>query len=151
MFRRDRNKHGRGIVFYINENIPCKFVNVQGLPIDCEVTLIELYIKSWKWVCIGICKPHSQNDKYFVENLSLALTKIFCEYKNVMLIGYVNFTVENKNLEVFMNTFYLECLIKKPTCFQFTNPTCINLILKNKKEFLKHYNVSEVGISDHHC
>ena len=28
-----------------------------------------------------------------------------CEYENFMLIGDFNFTVENKNFEVFMNTF----------------------------------------------
>ena len=58
-----------------------------------------------------------------------------CEYKNVLLIGDFNLTVENKNLEVFMNTLDLECLIKEPTCFQSTSPSCIDLILTNKKEF----------------
>ena len=48
MFRRDRNKHGGGIMFYINKNIPCKTVNVEDPSDDCEVTLIELPIKSWK-------------------------------------------------------------------------------------------------------
>ena len=54
MFRGDRNKHGGGIMFYINENIPCKTVNVEGLPDDCEVTLIELSIKSGEWLYIGL-------------------------------------------------------------------------------------------------
>ena len=35
-----------GIMFYINENIPCKTVNVEDLPDDCAVTLVELSIKS---------------------------------------------------------------------------------------------------------
>ena len=61
MFRRDRNKHDRGIMFYINENIPCKAVNFKGLPDDCEVNLVELSIKSRKWLCIGLYKPPSQN------------------------------------------------------------------------------------------
>ena len=73
-----------------------------------------------------------------------------CEYENVMLIGDFNLTVEKKNLEVFMNTFDLDCLIKKTTCFQSTSPSCIDLILTNKKEFFKNSNVFEVGISDHH-
>ena len=73
-----------------------------------------------------------------------------CEYENVMLIRDFNLTFENKNLEVFMNTFDLECLIKKLTCFQSTRPKCIDLILTNKKEFFKNSNVVEVGISDHH-
>ena len=36
-----------------------------------------------------------------------------------------------------MNTFDLERLIKKATCFQSTNPSCIDLILTDKKDFLK--------------
>ena len=99
MFRRDRNKHGGGIMFYINENIPCKTVNIEGLPNDCEVILIELSIKSRKWPCIGLYKPPSQNEKYFLDTLSLALTKMSCKYENIMLIGDLNLTVENKNLE----------------------------------------------------
>ena len=109
MFRRDRNKHDGGIMFYINENIPCKTVNAEGLPNDCEITLIELSIKSRKWLCIGLYKPPSQNEKYFLGNLSLALIKMSCEYENVMLIGDFYLPVENKNLEVFMNTSDLEC------------------------------------------
>ena len=49
-----------------------------------------------------------------------------------------------------MNSFGLECLIKKPTCFQSKNPSCIDLILTNKKDLFKNSNVLEVGISDHH-
>ena len=59
-----------------------------------------------------------------------------CEYENIMLIGDFNLTVENKNLEVFMNTCDLECLIKKPTCFQFTSPSYISVILTDKKGIL---------------
>ena len=67
-----------------------------------------------------------------------------------MSIGYLNLTVENKNLEALTNTFDMECLVKKPTCFQITSPSSIDLILTNKKEFFKKSNVLEVGISDHH-
>ena len=72
-----------------------------------------------------------------------------CEFENIMLVCDFNLTVENKYLEVFMNTFDLECLIKKPTCFQSTNPSCNDLILTNKNEFLKNSYILEVGISDH--
>ena len=49
-----------------------------------------------------------------------------------------------------MNTSDSQCIIKKPTCFQSTNPSGIDLILTNKKEFFKNSNVLEVGFSDHH-
>ena len=68
-----------------------------------------------------------------------------------MLMEDFNLTVENKNLEVFMSTSDLECMIKKPKCFQSAQSNCIDLILTNKKEFFKNSNVLEVGISDHHA
>ena len=43
-----------------------------------------------------------------------------------------------------MTTFDLECLIKKPTCFRSSSPTCIDLILTNKKEFFIITDVIEV-------
>ena len=49
-----------------------------------------------------------------------------------------------------MNTFNLESLTNKPTCFQSANPTCIDLILTIKKSLFKNSNVLEVGISDHY-
>ena len=34
LFRRERNCHGEGILNYINENIPSKTVNVEGIEKD---------------------------------------------------------------------------------------------------------------------
>ena len=65
-----------------------------------------------------------------------------------MLIGDFNLTINNTRLQNVMTTFDLECLIKKPTCFQSSNPTCVDLILTSKKEFVKNTDVIEVGISN---
>ena len=46
------------------------------------------------------------------------------ERENIMLIGDFSLIVENKNLEVFMNTFDTEYVIKKPTSFQSTSLRC---------------------------
>ena len=66
------------------------------------------------------------------------------------LIGDFNLMIHNKSLENFMTTFNLESLIKKPTCFQFSNPTCLYLILTNRRELFKNTDVIEAEISDHH-
>ena len=52
-----------------------------------------------------------------------------------------------KTLKFLWISFGLECLIKKPTCFQPKNPSCIDLILTNKKDLFKNSNVLEVGIN----
>ena len=65
--------------------------------------------------------------------------------------GDFNLTIENKNLEELLNFFNLKSLISSPTCFQSTNPTCIDLILTNQENlFSNSNNTCEVGISDHH-
>ena len=143
-FCRDRNKRGGELLFYINENIPCKLINDEIIPSDIEMIMFEFLVKTRKWLCIGLYKSPSQNENYFLDILSKVLGKQTCQYENVMLIGDFNLTVNNKNLGVFMNTFNLESLINKPTCFQSSNPTCINLILTNKKSFFKISNVLEV-------
>ena len=102
-------------------------------------------MKNRKWLCIGLYATPSQNEKYFLDHLSKTLGQLTCQYDKTILIGDFNLTVEN-----FMNTFDLECLIKKPTCFQSSNPRCIDLIFINKKELFKNNDVFEVGISDHH-
>ena len=112
--------------------------------------MIEFSIKTRKWLCIGLYKPPSQNDKYFLDNLPLDLNKLTCQFDNIILMEDFNLTVENKNLEVFISFFDMKCLIKKPTCFQSAKPNCIDLILPNKKELFKNSNVLEAGISDHH-
>ena len=108
-------------------------VNVEGVPNDCETILIEFSIKTRKWLCIGLYKSPSQNDKNFLDNLSLILDKLTCQFDNFTLMADFNLTVEDKNLEVFMSTFDMECLINKPTGFQSAKPNCIDLILRNKK------------------
>ena len=66
LFRRERNCHGEGILNSINENIPSKTVNVEGIEKDYEIIWIEIYIKSCKRLCIGLYKPPSQNENYFL-------------------------------------------------------------------------------------
>ena len=98
LLRRDRNCHGGGVLCYINENIPSKIVNVEGIVKECEIVLIEFSIKTRKWLFIGLYKPPSQNENNVLENLSLIINRLTCQYENFMLIGDFNMTIENKNL-----------------------------------------------------
>ena len=112
--------------------------------------MCEFLVKTRKWLCIGLYKSPSQSEDYFLDVLCKVLSKQPCQYENVILIGGFNLTVNNENLGVFMNTFNLESLINKPTCFQSANPTCIDLILTSKESLFINSNALELGISDHH-
>ena len=45
--RRDRNKHGRGLLFYINENILWKIINDEDIADGIEMILFEFLVIIW--------------------------------------------------------------------------------------------------------
>ena len=49
-----------------------------------------------------------------------------------------------------MCSFDLESLIDSPTCYKSINPTCIDLILTNKKNHFMKSATFETGLFDHH-
>ena len=134
----------------ISPQIPSKVPSLESIPMDIELILLEFTVKNQRWLCVGIYRPPSQNEKYFIDHLSKTLGQLSRQYDKTVLIGDFNLTIDDKSLQNFMTTFDLECLIKKSTCFQSSNPTCIDPILTNKKQFFKNTDVIEVGISDHH-
>ena len=71
-------------------------------------------------------------------------------YKNIILIGDFNLCLENAHLEDALENYDLNNLINKPTCYRPNNPTCIDLILTNKKNLCKLSDTFETGLSDHH-
>ena len=53
-------------------------------------------------------------------------------------------------MDDFCNMYNLQNLIKDPTCYKNPeNPTCVDLILTNKRNF-KHSKIIETGLSDFH-
>ena len=71
LFRRDRNCNDEGVLCYINENIPSKTVDVEGIVKEYEIVLIEFSIKTREWLFIGLYKPPSQNENNFFDNSGL--------------------------------------------------------------------------------
>ena len=71
-------------------------VSAEGVPDDCKIILIEFSIKTRKWLCICLYETTSQNDKYFLDNLSFILNKLTCQFANIMLLEGFNLTDENK-------------------------------------------------------
>ena len=67
-----------------------------------------------------------------------------------MVIGDFNLPVENSHLEAIIQAYDLRSLIKKPTCYQSDTPSCIDLILTNRKHLFQLSNTFETGLSDHH-
>ena len=150
VFRLDRNRFGGGLILYINENIPCRPLNDHPTFPNLELIAIEIHQNKRRWLFIGMYKPPSQSDREFTNRLSSIIDYYSPKYENLILIGDFNLSIENQHLDALIQAYNLNNLINKPTCFQSNTPTCIDLILTNKKDLFKLSNTFETGISDHH-
>ena len=110
----------------------------------------ELHQSNRKWLFLGIYKSPSQNDIEFLRIISLILDYYLPTYENFVVIGDFNLLVEKSHLEVIILAYDLSSLIKKPTCYQSHTPSCIDLILTNRKHLFQLSNTFETGLSDHH-
>ena len=95
--------------------------------------------------------PHKGNTKQYLSNVSKGLDELNSKYDNILIIGDLNTEMSEPSLNEFCQTYNLESIVNKPTCFKNPkNPSCIDLMLTNKQErFLKAKTV-ETGLSDFH-
>ena len=42
LFRKERNQHGGGLVFYVNQDSPCKTINTFSFPSSLEILPLEI-------------------------------------------------------------------------------------------------------------
>ena len=149
-YRLDRNPHGGGILDYVRDNIPSnlveldqKFENFEGFFIELELS------KKSKWLLSYSDNLHKANTKQHLSNISKGLEELNSKYNNILIIGDLNTKMSEPSLNEFCQTYNLESIINKPTCFKNPkNPSCIHLMLTNKQErFLKAKSV-ETGLSD---
>ena len=150
IYHRDRNSFGRGLLFYVNENILCRELTAEQIDSNFEIIFLEITIWTRKWLIIGLYKRPNQKEEYFCKNLGVVLNNYLSKYEHIILLGDFNLTTSNKYLADPMKLFNLVSLINTPTCFQSEIPRCIDLIITNKKSLFKNSKTFEVGISDHH-
>ena len=99
--------------------------------------------KKNKWLFSYCYNPHKGKTK--------GLDELNSKYHNILIIGDLNTEISEPSLNEFCQTYNLESIVNKPTCFKNPkNPSCIDLMLTNKQErFLKAKTV-ETGLSDFH-
>ena len=150
--RLDRNSHGGGILVYVRDNISSnlvkldqKFENFEGFFTELELS------KKNNWLLSYSYNPPKGNTKQYLSNISKGLDEVNSKYNNILIIGDLNSEMSEPSLDKFCQTYNLESTINKSTCFKSPkNPSCIDLVLTNKRErFLKAKTI-ETGLSDFH-
>ena len=137
-------------MFYINQNIPCKKLETFQLTSSMEILTLEINLGKEKLLIFGIYELPNINNSSFLNKLYNAITFYSTLFKNCFLVGDLNIVRDNTQLQNFCESFLLEHLIKRPTCYKGDTSTGIDHIITNiPKRFMKSVAL-ETGFSDHH-
>ena len=155
LYRHDRTSHAGGVMGYVRSDIPHTRVTEHELKLDyVESLALKLVINRENWLIISIYRSPCSNENMFIEHLTLTLEQAQSAYKQIILIGDMNFNMlrENKLLEV-CDQFSLKNMINDFTCYKnCDNPSLVDVcLLNNPNRFLSSFNlVQEAGFSDFH-
>ena len=150
LYRLERNSNGGGLLLYVREDIPSKFLKVKS---DCNIESIcvEVNLRKRKWFINGSFNPNKNFTSNHLESLNRIIDEYSKIYQNFLFLGDFNASVSEKCLAEFCILNGLTSLIKKPTCFKNPNkPTYIDFILTNQPSCFQHSKVFETEFSDLH-
>ena len=156
LFRKDRNQHGEGLIFYMDEGIPCKTINTFNFPNSLEVLPSEINLRNKKILVIGCYNLPSLNDEYFLDQIHGALSFYSTTYDNFLLLGDLKIFCDDERLKELCNSFSLGHFIKYqlvgqiPTCYMGTNPSSVDHIITNMTSLFMKFCIVDTGISDYH-
>ena len=129
-FRLDRDQHWGGIMAFIREDIPAKFLSADTKQI--EDSSIELNFHKRKWLLSCSYDPSKNNIMNHLDALRKNLALYSSEYEHAVLLGDFNVETKEPCIQSFLKLHGFRNLISEPTCSE--NPeklSSIGLILTN--------------------
>ena len=76
----------RGLLAFVNSNIPSKKPKIPGCLSDIQVMPVEINLKKQKWLVVTIQTHPSQCKNYFITELTKILHKYRGSYENIGLL-----------------------------------------------------------------
>ena len=143
-FRKDRDAFVGGLLFYVNEKLNCISLQICLPNTIIEILPLELSLLSSKWLILGTYKPPSQNESTYVSEIQKLPTYYRSSYDNILLLGDFNMSFSNKNTKDLCDLFELNHLIKDPTCFKSSHPSCIDNFYTNKNAMFSKIYILQV-------
>ena len=84
-FRRDA--FGRGLFFYVNEELNCRSLEICLSNRFIEILPLELRLLNSKWLILGTYKLPSQNESTYVSEIQKLLAYYRSSCGNILLLG----------------------------------------------------------------
>ena len=112
---------------------------------------VEINLRKNKWLLFCSYNPNKSNIQSHLENLTKSLALNSSNYKNLIILGDFNVSIDNSYMAGFRDAYDLKSLITEPTCYKNPEiPTCIELILTNHPRSFQNSCVFETSLFDFH-
>ena len=155
-YRKDRDKHGGGVMIFVREDIPSDELLKHEMDEDTEILFIEVNLRKTKILLIAAYNSptlkYRKPDDTFFQQIAHALD-VYSGYDKFILVGDLNLNalVENEALDDFMDEFHAKNLVKDPTCYANpSNPSCLDLYITNSYRSFQGTTTVTTGLSDCH-
>ena len=112
---------------------------------------VEINLRKKKWLLSVSYNLHKSLISNHLRAIGKNLDLCSGNYEHFLLMGDFNSEITENAMEVFMKVSNLKNLTKGPTCYKNPDkPSCIDLILTNRKKSFYSSHIIETGISDFH-
>ena len=116
--KKDQNKNGGGLLFYVNQDLNSKIVNTYNSLNDIEILPLELALTKRKWLILGLRKTPFLRSEIFISEVTKTTVTFNSEkYEYVLLMGDFNTTPENHYLKDFTDSDDIEKKYKRANLF----------------------------------
>ena len=89
-FRKDRDVHGRELLLYVRDDIPCKEIKSHPLPNNIECLFIEIKLRKKKYILVAGYNPHKDTISYFLTHVGNTLDKLPGDYDNTRRLQFLS-------------------------------------------------------------
>ena len=150
VLRRDRNRHGGGVMFYVCDNVSYKHVSITTE--EVENIWLSLVVNKKSYLIGNIYRPPSSHSDYFDNMLDL-IEQATNISENVIVVGDLNYDcsagLSINPLQYIESMFEMKQLVTSPTRITTTSSTLIDVILSNVPDHHETTTVLPVCLSDH--
>ena len=110
-------------MLFILEGIPSKLLNADTSISGIENILVEINLRSKKWLISGSYNPHLNSIQNHLVQLSKKFDFYSSKYENFIVLGDFNAEMTNTHMEEFCSVYNFKSLIKDRTCFRNAGKT----------------------------
>ena len=112
-FRLDVTGRKGGLLVFVNNDIPSKYLRIFYLPGDIQAISFQINLKQRKLRVVSIYRPPDKKLDYFLSSITVFLDHYLKSYEDFVIMGDFNANESNPAMETFLNQHKCKNIIRE--------------------------------------